>query len=96
MDYDVETCSEVYKEHIRSIKYGDSISNVTDENMIFIYKEKKFIVKFKLDFSFDFENGFHYTKFSDFTYNRKVNDDEKKEFEECIRTSFVSEDRLSC
>lgn len=96
MEYDVETCSEVYKEYIRSIEYGESISRVTDENMIFIYKEKKFIVKFKLDFSFDFENSFHYARFSDFTYNRKVNDDEKNEFEKYIKENFVTLDRLSC
>ena len=59
MDYDVATCSELYKEYIRSLNYGDSISRTTDEYMVFMYKEKKFIVKFKLDFSFDFEDSFH-------------------------------------
>jgi hypothetical protein len=96
IDYDVETCSEVYKQYIRSAKYGDIVSNTTKENIIFIYKEKKFILKFTLDFSFDFNNGFNHTNFYDFSYNRKVNDDEKKEFERYVNHNFVTEDRLSC
>lgn len=93
--YDVETCSEKYKEHIRSKKYGDTITKITKENMIFIHNEKKYIVRFILDFSYDFENGFHYTHFSDFKCNRKIDYKLMAEFEKEIRTNFISHDRMS-
>lgn len=94
-DYDVETCSEVYKEYIRVANYGDTVSKITDEYMVFIYKEKKITVNFKLDFWYDFDDGFGRTEFSNFKCNSNINDDLKKEFENCIKSSFVTSDRLS-
>ena len=54
--FDVETCSEKYKEHIRGANYSDTITRTTKESMVFSYKDKKYTVKFSLEFSFDFEN----------------------------------------
>lgn len=94
--YDVETASEVYKEYIRGAEYGDVVSKTTSEYMIFIYKEKRITVSFKLKFSYDFDDGFTNTKFSDFSYSSNLPDDEKKEFQACIENGFVTCDRLSC
>jgi hypothetical protein len=94
--FDVETCSEKYKQHIRGKKYGDIITATTKENIIFIYDEKKYIIKFKLEFSYDFENEFNYTHFSDFTSNRKLKDTIKNVFETHIREKFITYDRMSC
>lgn len=94
--FDLETCSEKYKEHIRSIEYGDSVEATTKEHVIFIYKDKKIIVTFTLKFSFDFINGFNYTDFSYFESSRKVSNYVMKEFEKYIRSEFVNSDRLSC
>lgn len=96
IDFDVETCSEKYKQHIRCINYGDSISKTTKESMLFIYKDKKYTVKFTLEFSFDYENGFHYTTFSDFKSSRITPPDLMDEFVKYIKTHFVTTDRLSC
>jgi len=93
--YDVETCSEEYKSFIREIAYGDTISETTQEMMIFIYNKKKYVVKFGLEFSFDFENGFHYTNFSDFKCNRKIEENVMNEFISCIKKTFITIDRLS-
>ena len=94
--FDVETCSEKFKEHIRGAKYGDIISRTTNENMIFIYNNKKYIVRFILEFSFDFENGFHYAKFSDFKSNRITGPNLMNEFMNYIRDDFMTAERLSC
>ena len=96
IDFDVETCSEKYKEHIREAKYGDTVYNITNEKMIFIHKDKKYIVTFVLEFDFDFENGFNYTSFSDFKSSRKINNKLMSEFEDYIKNHFVTSDRLSC
>jgi len=93
--YDVETCSENYKKYIRSAKYGDTISKTTKENMIFIYNEKKYIIRFCLEFSFDFENSFNYTYFSDFKCNRKIEENVMNKFISCVKKEFISTDRLS-
>jgi hypothetical protein len=95
-DFDVETCTEKYKQHIRCKKYGDIIEAKTEENMIFIYSNKTYIIKFKLEFLYDFENGFNYTRFSDFKSNRKLKDNIKNVFENHIINNFVTEDRMSC
>ena len=94
--YDVETCSEKYKQCIRKKKYGDTIEKVTKESVIFIYENKKYTVKFILEFSFDFDNGFHYTNFSDFKCSRIVNENLMNEFQRYIRRNFVTSERLSC
>lgn len=99
IEFDVETCSEVYKEYIRDSKYGDTTQGNTSEKMIFIYKNKTYIMEFRLDFSFDFENGFNYTYFSDFVCKPKtkqITDKVFSEFENYIRNHFVTTDRLSC
>lgn len=93
--YDVETCSENYKKYIRSISYGDTISKMTKENMIFNYNKQKYTVKFELDFSFDFENGFHYADFSSFTCSRRIDNKVMDEFVKYIKQHFVTTDRLS-
>lgn len=95
-EFDVETCSEKYKEHIRCINYGDSISTTTKESMIFIHKDKKYTIKFSLEFAFDYENGFCYTNFSDFTSSRKIMPELMAEFVNYIKGHFVTSDRLSC
>lgn len=94
--YDVETCSEKYKEHIRGAKYGDRVEKTTKENMIFIYNDKKYTVRFVLKFSFDFEDGFSFTEFSDFKSSRKTEPEVMDEFISCIKSNFISLDRLSC
>jgi len=94
--FDVETCSEKYKEYIRCAKYGDTISRTTKESMIFIYNNKKYVVRFILEFSFDFENGFHYANFSDFKSNRITAPNLMDEFISYIKEHFVTSDRLSC
>lgn len=95
-DFDVETCSEKYKEYIRGAEYGDTITQTTKENMIFIYDNKKCTIKFTLEFSFDFENGFTYTSFSDFKSSRKIKPELMSEFENYVKCHFVTSDRLSC
>ena len=94
--FDVETCSEVYKHHIRESKYGDITESTTDEYMIFIYKNKTYKIKFKLQFSFDFENGFNYTYFSNFKSNIRIKDNVMEEFQKHIKETFVTLNRLSC
>ena len=94
--FDVETCSEKYKEHIRGANYSDTITRTTKESMVFSYKDKKYTVKFSLEFSFDFENGFYYTTFSDFKSTRITPPDLMDEFTKYIKTHFVTTDRLSC
>lgn len=96
IDYDVETCSEKYKELIRDGSYGDIIEGNTKEKMIFIYNKKKYIIKFDVDFSYDFENGFNHTYFSNFTCNRVIEYNIQKTFENYIIKNFVTNDRLSC
>lgn len=93
--FDVETSSEKYKEYIRGKKYGDRIEKITKESMIFIYNNKKYIVKFNLDFSYDFENEFNYTRFSDFKINRKIDQNIMDEFEKYIINNFITYDRMS-
>ena len=94
--YDVETCSEKYKEYIRGAKYGTKVEKITKENMIFIYKDKKYTVKFVLKFAFDFEDGFLFTEFSDFKSSRKTEPKLMDEFIDCVKTKFITLDRLSC
>jgi hypothetical protein len=94
--YDVETCSEKYKEHIRKAKYGDKVEKTTKENMIFIYNDKKYTVKFVLKFAFDFEDGFFFTDFFDFKSSRKIEPDLMNEFINHIKMKFITLDRLSC
>lgn len=94
--YDVETCSEKYKEHIRGAKYGAKVEKTTKENMIFIHGGKKYTVRFVLKFAFDFEDGFFYTEFSDFKSSRKVEPNLMDEFIYHIKTKFITLDRLSC
>ena len=96
LDYAVENCSERYKEYIRVSKYGDTVSKTTKENMIFLFDKKKYIVKFTLEYTFDFENGFTHTKFYDFKSNRTTNPSLMYEFIKCIQKNFVNTDRLSC
>lgn len=95
LDYAVETCSERYKEYIREAKYGDTVSKTTKENMIFLFDNKKYIVRFTLEFTFDFENGFTDTNFSDFKSSRITNPSLMYEFIKCIQKSFVTTNRLS-
>lgn len=95
IDFDVETCSEKYKEYIRDAEYGDTVSRTTKENMIFIYENKKYTVRFNLEFSFDFENGFTYANFSDFKPSRITKPVLMDEFVKYIKVNFVSTDRLS-
>ena len=92
---EVETCSERYKKYIRSAEYGDTVSETTNENMIFLFDNKKYTIKFTLDFSFDFENGFNYTNFSDFKSSRNAKSDILNEFIKHIKNNFVTSDRLS-
>jgi hypothetical protein len=94
--FDVETCSEEYKEYIRGAKYGDIVEQISNEYMIFIYRNKKHIVKFNLDFSYDFENGFNHTYFSNFSCSVNINNNLMETFQNCIKNNFVTEDRLSC
>jgi len=96
LDYAVENCSETYKEYIRVSKYGDTVSKTTKENMIFLFDKKKYIVRFTLEYTFDFENGFTHTKFSDFKSNRTTNPSLMYEFIKCIQKNFVNTDHLSC
>ena len=95
-DFDVETCTEVYKEVIRDAKYGDLVGDITRENMTFIVNDKKIKMYFYLDFSFDFDNGFNHTYFTNFETDTWVKPSLRKEMERYIRTTFVTEDRLSC
>ncbi len=95
-DFDVETCTEVYKEVIRDAKYGDLVGDITRENMTFIVNGKKIKMYFYLDFSFDFDNGFNHTYFTNFETDTWVKPSLRKEMERYIRTTFVTEDRLSC
>jgi hypothetical protein len=94
--YDVETCSEKYKEHIRCAKYGAKVEKTTKENTIFIYNDKKYTVKFVLKFAYDFEDGFFFTEFSDFKSSKKIGPDLMDEFINHIKTNFITLDRLSC
>ena len=93
--FDVETCSEKYKEHIRNKKYGDIIQKTTKESMVFIYGGAKYTVKFTLEFSYDFENAFNYTYFSEFKCSRKVSPNVMEEFEKYIMDRFITNDRMS-
>lgn len=93
--FEVETCSERYKKYIRSAEYGDTVSETTNENMIFLFDNKKYTIKFTLEFSFDFENGFNYTNFSDFKSSRNAKSDILNEFIKHIKNNFVTSDRLS-
>jgi len=93
--YDVETCSENYKDHIRTAKYGAIVEKTTKESMIFIYNNKKYTIKFVLKYAFDFDNGFYYTDFSEFKSSRKVEPDLMNDFIDCIKKGFVTSDRLS-
>lgn len=94
--FDVETCSEEYKEYIRDAKYGDMVEETSNEYMIFIYKNKKHVVKFNLEFAFDFENGFYHCNFSNFSCETKLNNNVMETFQNYIKNNFVTEDRLSC
>lgn len=96
VEFDVETCTEVYKEVIRDAKYGDLVGDVTRENMTFIVNKKKIKMYFYLDFSFDFEEGFYHTYFTNFELDTWVKPSLRKEMERYIRNNFVTEDRLSC
>ncbi len=96
VEFDVETCTEIYKTIIRDAKYGDLIGDITRENMTFIINNKKIKMYFYLDFSFDFDNGFNHTYFTNFETNCWVKPSVKKEMEKYIRQTFVTEDRLSC
>lgn len=96
ISFEVETCSEKYKEYIRAAKYGDTISRTTKENMMFICNNKKYTIRFELEFSFDFENGFYYTNFSDFKSSRITDHKLMTEFTNYIMSHFVTTDRLSC
>lgn len=96
LDFDIETCSEKYKKYIRGTKYGDTVSKTTKENIIFLIDNKKYIVKFTLEFSFDYENGFNYTNFSDFKINRITKTELMNEFIKYIKNNFVNSERLSC
>jgi hypothetical protein len=94
--FDVDTCSEVYKEYIRDSVYGETTHGKTLENMIFIYRNKKYVMEFRLEFLFDFDNGFHYTYFTDFNCRpNRLKSNVKTIFENHIRNNFVSTDRLS-
>jgi hypothetical protein len=94
--YDVETCSEKYKEHIRVAKYGTKVEKTTKENTIFIHNDKKYTVKFVLKFAYDFEDGFFFTEFSDFKSSKKIEPNLMDEFINHIKTKFITLDRLSC
>jgi hypothetical protein len=93
--YDIETYSEKYKEHIRGAKYGTKVQKTTKENIIFIHNDKKYTVRFVLNFAYDFEDGFFFTEFSDFKSNRKTETDLMDEFILHIKTKFITLDRLS-
>ena len=94
--YDVETSSEKYKEYIRGAKYGTKVEKTTKENTIFIHNDKKYTVRFILKFSYDFEDGFLFTEFSDFKSSKKTESDLMDEFINHIKTKFITFDRLSC
>lgn len=95
IEYDVENCSENYKQYIRQANYGDTVSRTTNENVVFIFENKKYIVKFNLEFSFDFENGFNYIDFSNIKCNRVAPPFLMNEFISYINRFFVTSDRLS-
>lgn len=93
--YNVETCSEKYKEHIRGAKYGTKVEKTTKENTIFIHNDKKYTIRFVLKFAYDFEDEFLFTEFSDFKSSRKIEPDLMDEFIVHIKTKFITLDRLS-
>lgn len=95
IDFDVETCSENYKKNIRSANYGDYVNKTTEESMIFIYEGKKYTIKFTLEYSFDFDNAFTHTHFSDFKSSRITPPNLMDEFIKYVKWSFVTCDRLS-
>jgi len=95
IEFEVETCSDKYKTHIRKAKYGDVINKTTKESVVFIYGLKKYIVKFTLEYSYDFQNGFNRTRFYDFKYSRSVNAAMINEFHNYINDKFITHDRLS-
>lgn len=97
IDFYIDSCSEKYKEHIRGRRYGDIIEKTTAESVTFIVEnDKKYTVKFFLSFSFDFENGFHCVNYSEFKFNRKIDNDLKDILIKYIKNNFVDSDRLSC
>jgi hypothetical protein len=93
--YDIETCSEKYKEHIRGTKYGTKVEKTTKENIIFIYNDKKYTISFVFKFAYDCEDGFFFTKFSDFKSRQKIEHELMDEFINHIKTKFITLDRLS-
>ena len=93
--YDIETCSEKYKEHIRGTKYGTKVEKTTKENIIFIHNDKKYTISFVFKFAYDCEDGFFFTKFSDFKSRQKIEHDLMDEFINHIKTKFITLDRLS-
>lgn len=96
IDFEVGDYSEKYKEYIRGLDYGDTIIKTTNEYVKFIYNKKEYTIKFKLEFSFDFDCGFHYSNFFDFTISKRLRHEVWLEFEKYIKEYFVNSDRLSC
>lgn len=96
VDFDVETCTEVYKEYIRNAKYGDVVAAITRENMTFIVNNKKIKIYFNLDFSFEFEEGFYHAYFTNFEPDTWIKPHLRRDMENYIRRTFVTTDRLSC
>jgi len=95
IEFYVETRSEKYKEHIRGAKYGTKVEKITKENTIFIHNNKKYTVRFILKFAYDFEDGFLFNEFSDFTSSKKIDPELMDKFINHIKTKFITLDRLS-
>jgi len=105
---DVINYTENYKNKIRGAEYDETVRGNTKESMEFLFindknESRKVLVEFELDFSFSFEDGFDYAKFSNFVvhyygnYNEDFEypDDIEEELELYIREEFVNTDRLS-
>ena len=100
----IEDVSDHYKNKIRGAEFDEIIQANTNEYVIFIVDvngEKKFVtVNFHLDFSFSFEDSFHYVNFSNFVFEYDNfecpdNIEIEAEFKLYIREKFVNQDRLS-
>jgi hypothetical protein len=99
---DIYSISENYKIKIRGADYDQVIEAKTSENIKFIFnqdnEENLVNVYFDVDFSFSFEDGFHYIKFSNFSFKYdyfEYPENMEEELTKYIKDRFVNEDRLS-
>lgn len=98
--------TENYKNKIRGSAYDAVVTRTTQEKVSFlIYTDEEgekvdsiVVVDFELNFSFSFEDGFYYTKFSNFSFefdDLEFPTNMIDKLTEYIKENFVNSERLS-